>query len=26
VILLYSSPYRLTYTFALYSVFHVQEI
>ena len=26
VILLYSSPYRLTYAFALYSVFHVQEI
>lgn len=26
VILLYSSPYRLTYAFALYSVFHIQEI
>lgn len=26
VILLYSSPYRLTYAFTLYSVFHVQEI
>ena len=25
VILLYSSPYRLTYAFALYSVFHIQE-
>ncbi len=26
VILFYSSPYRLTYAFALYSVFHIQEI